>query len=138
MSFLFKSKNQKAGAHALPPASRDIKSSDGTNNSGSQIPTLNGVVKPGSPTPGQSVNTSLNSLSENARPGTGNGGSRIAQAVVTPEEKVAYTTAEQVGRSSGMDSPEQKTMKQEQAVRNGSSDIVCLSLHHSGLETIAH
>ncbi|KAK4539357.1 hypothetical protein LTR36_011014 [Oleoguttula mirabilis] len=79
MSFLFKSSKKNAsanapGSHALPAATRDIRSSDGPQ---SQIPTLNGLLsvnggsKPGSPTPGQqgSVNNSLNSLA-----GSGNGG----------------------------------------------------------------
>lgn len=64
MSFLFKS-SKKGGSqtsNALPPASRDIRSSEGPQ---SQIPTLNGApngAKPGSPTPGGSASGSLNSL----------------------------------------------------------------------------
>ncbi|KAL1583920.1 hypothetical protein WHR41_07359 [Cladosporium halotolerans] len=63
MSFLFKS-SKKAGAsqvpNALPPASRDIRSSDGPQ---SQIPTLNGAPNGAkSPTPAGSASGSLNSL----------------------------------------------------------------------------
>ena len=109
MSFLFKSKPK--GGNELPRTTRDIRSSDGTPSPGSQIPTLNGVVngqKPGSPTPGQSVNNSLNSLSsaETARPPTR-----------PTEERVAYMPDS--ARSSGPPSPE---------LRNGrdrSQEAVC-------------
>lgn len=75
MSFLFKSKQKEAPKGALPPATRDIKSSDGPQ-SGSQIPTLNGMVNNNNNNParaqspaaaqhGPSVNGSLNSLAGN-------------------------------------------------------------------------
>lgn len=123
MSFLFKSSKQKGGAvnNALPPASRDIRSSDGPNASSasSQIPTLNGIVsasnsKPSSPTPGASVNNSLNSVSagDGARPGTP--GSRPQQ-----EDWVAQN-------GDGVKSPEptsaeQKSMR-DQTLRGGNQD----------------
>lgn len=73
MSFLFGKKNkqqQQQQGNALPPATRDITSSHGQ---GSQIPTANGSgakdpekgrggPQTQTPTPGTSVNNSLNSL----------------------------------------------------------------------------
>ncbi|KAI9656282.1 MAG: Negative regulator of mitotic exit [Bathelium mastoideum] len=67
MAFLFKSKkNQSTG---LPPATRNITSSDGP---GSQIPVANGFAAgdrgrsvQNTPTPGNSVNNSLNSIASN-------------------------------------------------------------------------
>lgn len=63
MSFLFKSsKKGSQTTNALPPASRNIRSSEGPQ---SQIPTFNGApngAKPGSPPPTTSASGSLNSL----------------------------------------------------------------------------
>ncbi|KAI6870782.1 hypothetical protein KC338_g2897 [Hortaea werneckii] len=72
MSFLFKSSKKSSGSGsgtpstALPPATREIRSSDGPGSQQSQIPTRNGATKPGSPTPGQkgSVSNSLSSIAE--------------------------------------------------------------------------
>ena len=84
MSFLFKSKpkNQPANPiNALPPVSRDTRSSDGLGSQ-SQIPTLNGgslLAKPQSPTPGAIANGPLHSLAGNevaVRPGTRTGEDR--------------------------------------------------------------
>ena len=130
MSFLFKSSKKASGAqqqhhstyqqqgssnNALPPATRDIRSSDGpsasANSSLSQIPTLNGVLggggggsKPGSPVPfdrngPQSVNASFNSLVQGERDekggyGGGGGGLQV--------------------RGSGPPSPEQKSLSQRE------------------------
>ncbi|KAK3700374.1 Negative regulator of mitotic exit [Vermiconidia calcicola] len=108
MSFLFKSK-QKGPPNALPSASRDIRSADGTPNSSSQIPTLNGsingAVKPGSPTPGTSVNNSLNSLAGNDQFGRPSGTSSVRQS----EEKSAAVSEDNI--RSGPPSPEQKSMR---------------------------
>lgn len=71
MSFLFGKKKQQP-ATALPPASRDIHTAGGTSTT---APTVNGAKekdKPGArtqtPTPGSSVNNSLNSLGGGATP----------------------------------------------------------------------
>lgn len=72
MSFLFKSSKKSSGSGsgtpstALPPATREIRSSDGPGSQQSQIPTRNGATKPGSPSPGQkgSVSNSLSSIAE--------------------------------------------------------------------------
>ena len=64
MAFLFKSKKSQSN-NALPPANRDIHTSEGSKPS---IPTVNGFKdkeKAGGPiqtTPSSSVNNSLNSL----------------------------------------------------------------------------
>ncbi|QIW98342.1 hypothetical protein AMS68_003860 [Peltaster fructicola] len=71
MSFLFKS-SKKGGppnANALPPATRDIRSSDG-NQAPAAIGSLNGAstagaAKPGSPTPSAPINSSLNAVQSN-------------------------------------------------------------------------
>lgn len=75
MSFLFKSKTKEPPRTGLPPATRDIRSSDGPQSqSQSQIPTLNGVANQSQPsttqTPPQvaSANGSLNSINEMVRP----------------------------------------------------------------------
>lgn len=123
MSFLFKSSKKGGGAHpanALPPATREIRSSDGQ----SQIPTLNGMMngssRVGSPTPqGPSVNNSMNSLAPN-----GNGGERSTSAP-PQEDKAAYIPAlrpDGVGaRGSGPPSPEQKSL----GLRERSQESVC-------------
>ncbi|KAH7126888.1 hypothetical protein B0J11DRAFT_526702 [Dendryphion nanum] len=70
MSFLFGKKNKQQQGNALPPATRDISSSQGP---ASQIPAANGTPKQEpkkshdgtpsqTPTPGTSVNNSLSSL----------------------------------------------------------------------------
>ncbi|KAK5164400.1 Negative regulator of mitotic exit [Saxophila tyrrhenica] len=113
MSFLFKSKQKNANPSALPPASRDIRSADGPGSgSGSQIPTLNGAingaVKPSSPTPGSSVNNSINSLAGNeqvtARPTGGTGSVRHS------EEKVPFAS-EDARINGASPSPEQKSIR---------------------------
>jgi hypothetical protein len=64
MAFLFKSKKTQNN-NALPPANRDIHTSEGSKSS---LPTVNGIKdreKAGGPvqtTPNSSVNDSLNSL----------------------------------------------------------------------------
>ncbi len=112
MSFLFKSSKQKnPNPNALPPATRDIRSADGTpTGSSSQIPTLNGMVngavKPVSPTPGSSVNNSLNSLAVNeqiGRPSNGTGSVRHS------EERPAFSAED--ARATGSPSPEQKSIR---------------------------
>ena len=95
MSFLFKSSKKGGPNGAFPPATRDIRSSEGSQ---SQIPTLNGA-KPASPTPGQSANNSLNSLANE----------KIAIRSPPPERED--------GRGSGPPSPENK-------MRNRSQDEV--------------
>jgi hypothetical protein len=116
MSFLFKS-SKKAPNTALPPATREIRSSDG-NSSGSQIPQpLNGMVngssKPGSPTPGvQSVNNSLNSLAD-TQPRTGS---------VPPAEdrQVMQVRQQETNGARRAESPEQKSLRDQsrEAVRS--------------------
>ena len=103
MSFLFKSKQKGGHPSALPPASRDIRSSDGA---GSQIPTFNGLngVKPGSPTPGQSVNTSLNSLA---------GNEKIPITRTPTDDSRGYRRQDGTPRGSGPPSPEQKMLRDE-------------------------
>ena len=71
MSFLFGKKKQQPPT-ALPPASRDIHTAGGTSTT---APTVNGAKdkdKPGArkqtPTPGSSVNNSMNSLGGAATP----------------------------------------------------------------------
>lgn len=127
MSFLFKSKQKNPNPNALPAASRDIRSSDGTtaNSSSSQIPTLNGVVngvngaKPQSPTPGTSVNNSMSSLAGNdstpqtSRPGTSN------NMRPSTDEKPGYMS-DRTTQSPAPPSPEQKS------IRSGMSEV-CLS-----------
>jgi hypothetical protein len=111
MSFLFKSKQKNPNPNALPPASRDIRSSDGPAAApASQIPTLNGIVngaKPASPTPGSSVNNSLASLPGNEQTGRPSGGSGSLRQ---SEEKPAYP-AEDAARATGSPSPEQKSIR---------------------------
>ena len=118
MSFLFKSnKSKNPNPNALPSASRDIRSSDGitpTGSSSSQIPTLNGIAnsniaKPGSPTPGTSVNNSLSSVAEQgSRPGTG------SNARPSQDEKAGF-----MGDGARSPEPEQKS------IRSASQDAVC-------------
>ena len=131
MSFLFKSKPKNPNPNALPSASRDIRSSDGTTpvGSSSQIPTLNGVVngnaaaaKPGSPTPGTSVNNSLNSLAGNESGGSGSRPGTAANVRPSQDEKAMFVnTSVDETRSPGPPSPEQKS------IRSGSHEAVrCL------------
>lgn len=129
MSFLFKSKQRTPNPNALPNASRDVRSSDGTpNSSSSQIPTLNGMVngataKPSSssPTPGTSVNNSLSSLQGNeqqqptSRPGTSNN-----TRPSTDEKPHAAYMNDRGTQSPAPPSPEQKS------IRSGMSDQVRL------------
>ncbi|OQO03087.1 hypothetical protein B0A48_11342 [Cryoendolithus antarcticus] len=120
MSFLFKS-SKKGGPtpNALPPASRDIRSADGPQ---SQIPTLNGAVKPASPTPGQqqgvngSVNGSLNSLVGQEKavvrspaPGDGPNGREVYSREATrgppsPEQRVRNRSQDEGPRSNSLQS----------------------------------
>lgn len=64
MAFLFKSKKNQSN-NAMPPANRDIHTSEGSKSS---VPTVNGIrdrEKAGGPvqtTPSSSVNDSVNSL----------------------------------------------------------------------------
>ena len=127
MSFFFKKDKSKPGSSSSnthPSATRDIRSSDGapSTSSSSQIPTLNGAVasqKPSSPSPGASVNNSLNSLAGNetaVRSGTASGASgRPSQQ----EERAASATE----RSSiaAPPSPEQKVMR-DPSLRNGAPE----------------
>ena len=75
MAFLFKSKKSQSN-NALPPANRDIHTSEGPKSS---IPTVNGFKdkdKAGGPvqtTPSSSVNNSLNSLGGAGTPSPDNG-----------------------------------------------------------------
>ncbi|KAK5114251.1 hypothetical protein LTR85_010316 [Meristemomyces frigidus] len=133
MSFLFKSSKKNAaaapGSNALPPATREIRSSDGPSSQ-SQIPTLNGMLnggsKPGSPTPGQqSVNNSLNSLAGNGNLVGMNGGDRSMSAPPQEEKMggvVPYSMRQDGGaaRGSGPPSPEQKSLRdRSQEVQTG-------------------
>lgn len=104
MSFLFKSSKPKPGANALPPATRDIRSSDGPGSQ-SQIPTMNGVFnapKPGSPTPGASVNGSLNSVVE-----------RTGSASVPEDKQVSNVRQQEFNGSRRAESPEQKSLRDQ-------------------------
>ncbi|KAH9819408.1 tip elongation aberrant protein 1-like [Teratosphaeria destructans] len=102
MSFLFKS-SKKGGPPntALPPATRDIRSSDGPNG-GSQVPQpMGGVVngqKPASPSP-PSVSNSIGSVVEHQ--------GRMA------EDKQVVQVRQQDGHNAPRrsDSPEQKTLQ---------------------------
>ena len=126
MSFFFKkdkdkSKPGSSQGNALPQVSRDIRSSDGVpGSSSSQIPTLNGAIsapKPASPSPGASVNNSLNSVSgaDGLRPGTASGGSVRAPQ---PEEKIT-----QAIDPAKPPSPEQKSMR-DPNMRNGGQERI--------------
>lgn len=115
MSFLFKS-SKKGGpgpqpsntpvSAPIPPVNRGLRSSDGGGPE-SQIPTLNGVAhhgsgsKPGSPTPGQGYNTSLDSV---AKEGRGSG--------QRPQEDRIAALREDGARSAGPPSPEQKSLRE--------------------------
>ncbi|KJX96641.1 cell polarity protein (Tea1) [Zymoseptoria brevis] len=111
MSFLFKSSKKGAPAQPTPapapapPATRNIHSSDG-KEALSQIPTLNGA-KPGSPTPGQSVNNSINSIS-----GDRSGSRQAEDRVASIREDGPRTRA----------SPEQKSLRNRS--RETSRDVV--------------
>lgn len=107
MAFLFGKSKKANPANALPPASRDIRSSDGpSGSSASQIPTLNGVAgipKPGSPTPGAagSVNNSLNSLA----------GNETVRSGQQQQERGTFVGGEGA-RMSVAPSPEQKMLRE--------------------------
>lgn len=116
MSFLFKSsKKGNPGPNptvpqSLPQVSRDLRSADGKEAGGSQIPLPNGS-KPGSPTPPVgSVNNSLNSLSGPEQPV-----SQSRQA----DDRIAVAREDNVNARPM--SPEQK------ALRDGSRELVCAS-----------
>ncbi|KAK4495339.1 hypothetical protein PRZ48_013670 [Zasmidium cellare] len=118
MAFLFgKSSKSKSGPSAaaaapLPPATRDIRSSDGP---GSQIPTLNGIggisSKPGSPTPDQSMSASINAVAEKEM---------AASAPRHGDNRIAALREEGNMRANGPPSPEQKSLRD--ASRDASRD----------------
>ena len=120
MSFLFKSsKKGSAIPNGLPPATRDIKSSDGPQ---SQIPTLNGMMngsKPGSPTPHQqgSVNNSLNSVG-----GDGRSNSAPPQEELARKQLMRTQQEGMTGPPRGPPSPEQKML------RESSREPVCFKI----------
>ena len=126
MSFLFKSKQRGAASSALPPASRDIRSSDGP---ASQIPTLNGAVngaKPVSPTPpSTSVNNSLNSLAGN--------GNALKPAPL--DEKAAYYQNDAAARDAAPSSPELKALRAPDPVHNSHSRMRSSPIFDSELTT---
>ncbi|KAK8202245.1 Negative regulator of mitotic exit [Zalaria obscura] len=111
MSFLFKS-SKKQQANALPAVTRNIRSADGPG-SGSQIPTLNGVVSPTrdgrpthSPVAGSSVNNSLNSLGEKVSmrslEDNGQWAAEKASATPSPEQKSLRNRSESEPRDNRM------------------------------------
>lgn len=135
MSFLFKSSKKGAPgpqpsntaitssvSAPLPPANRGLRSSDG-GGPDSQIPTLNGVAhgnpnsKPGSPTPGQGLHTSLDSV---AKDRIGSGQRPLA------DDRVA-SLREDGARSAGPPSPEQKSLRE--GSRETSRDAVSTGFH---------
>lgn len=150
MSFLFKS-SKKSGSsssnhassnpsstpNALPPATREIRSSDGPG-SGSQIPTLNGAAKPGSPSQGATVgslNSSLNSLAGNTEGGrSGSGNAAGSEAGMAGQQQGSRSGSRQEGNLSGgtgmvarMESPEQKSLRDRS--QDSVSSIYTLLFH---------
>lgn len=110
MSFLFKSSKKGSQTNnALPPASRDIRSSEGPQ---SQIPTFNGApngAKASSPTPGASASGSLNSLASEKLGMRSPPPAEIraiaadasrGQVVPSPEQRTRNTSQDEVGEHS--------------------------------------
>lgn len=119
MSFLFKSSKKGTSgpnpAVPLPQVNRDLRSADGKEVA-SQIPVPlgngNNGSKPGSPTPGQNVNNSLNSLT---------GPDRTVSLSRPVDDRIAVAR-EDHARSQ---SPEQKALRE--GSRETSRDMVCAS-----------
>lgn len=115
MSFLFKSSKKSSSGpnptapQSVPPAGRELRSFEGKEVGGSQIPLPNGS-KPGSPTPGQSVDNSLNSLTSPEQ--------SIAQS--RPADDLVAVAREDNARPM---SPEQRAM--HDGSREMSRDVVC-------------
>lgn len=112
MSFLFKSKTKEPPRTGLPPATRDIRSSDGPQ---SQIPTLNGVANQTqlptqTPPQGSSANGSLNSINETVRP---------------EQRRNDERSVERGGFGSGPPSPDHVKSGSVRSGLNG-QEIVCL------------
>lgn len=128
MSFLFKSAKKSgpgpSAANALPPATRNLRSSDGEGPTAQHIPTLHnpGAIgaKPTSPTPGQLATSNLGAIVEKKETGP------ISRP---PEDRVAALRDAGQG-SGGSSSPEQKSLRDGSRDNSREAVRVAISLMH--------